>query len=55
MKYMSYEEICVCKSQRVEMVPLFCPHVAIYSDASGYNLLAFCEQLLLCGVIERLF
>ena len=31
MKYMSYEEIYECKTQRVEMLPLFCPHVASYS------------------------
>jgi hypothetical protein len=55
MQYMSHEEIFVCKNQRVEMLPLFFPHVASYSDASGYNLLVFCEQLFLCGVIERLF
>jgi len=52
---MWYEEICVCKSQRVEMLPLFCPHVASYPDASGYNLLVFCEQLFMCGVTEHLF
>jgi len=47
--------MCVCKSQRVEILPLFCPQVASYSDGSGYSLLDFCEQLFLCGVIERLF
>lgn len=37
------------------MLLLFHPHVASYSDVSGFNLLVFREQLFLCGVIEHLF